>query len=310
MDPGRLRATLDSLRAGLERPFFTTSGISLVHEHDKLLVAVSGTLDALVRVDAGASRALSAVQSVFRPESDASHLRDLLSVLGKAWHKSVRSRLGSKVRVLREFLDDPAPDMLSILSCTTDENAHSDVLAWLLDPKKAKFVAPHSLAALVSTAGLEPQAAWQDALSLALRQSEISVRREYRVSGDWAVDDSENRIDLLVSGPDFVLAIENKIFSGEGDRQTERYWRLMQHIRRPLKGGIFLSPSGFSPRNANFKAVSYLDLVSCHLEAPSRESDGLRTGETIVLSGYIKTLASRILRTELRAACILEADDA
>jgi hypothetical protein len=38
--------------------------------------------------------------------------------------------------VLRRLLGDPAPDLLGVIRREDDENSHSDVLRWLLDPRE------------------------------------------------------------------------------------------------------------------------------------------------------------------------------
>jgi hypothetical protein len=122
-----------------------------------------------------------------------------------------------------------------------------------------------------------------------------------------------------MSSPRFVLAVENKVLAREHGEQTRRYWdwlsklapvstnpgqdqstkpgQFQSHLKF-LSAGLFLSPSGFPPASGHFKALSYLELLSCFLEdlraTPTRE-------EELVLSGYVKTLAAGILRSELRA---------
>ena len=84
----------------------------------------------------------------------------------------------------------------------------------------------------------------------------------------------------------------------EHGEQTRRYWDWLSRLPI-LRAGIFLSPSGFPPAADAFKALSYLELLSCLLEGPLHSTPA--AGELLVLSGYVKSLATGILRSELRA---------
>jgi hypothetical protein len=59
------------------------------------------------------------------------------------------------------------------------------------------------------------------------------------------------------------------------------------------------------PRSPAFKAMSYLELVSCLLEGAAAEP--LPANEAQILGGYLKTLYRRILNAELRNLIKMEA---
>jgi hypothetical protein len=149
---------------------------------------------------------------------------------------------------------------------------------------------------------LDPPAGQPDAWSARLRaaiQSEcLSVRREVVFGREWADEDSRDRLDVLITGPDFVLVIENKLWSPEHSGQTASYWRWL--ARQPvLAGGLLLSPAGEPPLTPGFTAVSYMDLLGCLLDGPAAGA-ALAAQEELVLASYLKTLAHHVLRTELR----------
>ena len=102
----------------------------------------------------------------------------------------------------------------------------------------------------------------------------------------------------MLSGPGFILAIENKVWSQEHSDQTNTYWAWMQPISG-RKGGLFLSPSGLTAACPDFKPISYLELVECLLEGAANESLG--QAEEIVLASYLKTLAREVIPVEMRA---------
>jgi hypothetical protein len=196
--------------------------------------------------------------------------------------------------LLRSLLSHSVPDLLHILGKTEEENTHSDIIRWFLDPREAKVIAPAALHGLVER--LRYPAKWHGVISAAIRQHALSVRREHAVQMEEVDGEDQGRIDLLISGPGFRMIIENKVGSDEHDNQTDRYWRWLER-QRGLTAGIFLSPVGFPARNANFKALSYTELLICLLEGPLQTHiEGI---EEAALASYVKTLAAGILRQEL-----------
>jgi hypothetical protein len=145
---------------------------------------------------------------------------------------------------------------------------------------------------------LDDPLVWVTEIRRAIDADSLSVHREYTIAYEWTDESRLDRIDIVISSPRFVLAVENKVWAREHSEQTRSYWDWLSRL--PVrKAGIFLSPSGFPPASDAFKAVSYLELLACFLEGllhstPTRE-------EQLVLSGYVKTLAAGILISELRA---------
>ena len=232
----------------------------------------------------------------FRSREDAERLRDFISTLRSAVWGRVETALGPrKLGVLRRLLTHPAPDILGVLGRANDENSHSEVLRWLLDPKDARGVAPSALRALVAT--LDDAQGWQQLVATAANHDSLSVRREYAFGREWATG-SLDRIDIVITGPGFVIAIENKVAAAEHDNQTHAYWEWLSSLQ-VRRAGFFLSPSGIAARCSSFRPLSYLDLLACLLEGPAVEAIG--PDEETVLAGYAKTLAKHVLRTELTA---------
>lgn len=118
------------------------------------------------------------------------------------------------------------------------------------------------------------------------------IAREFGDGDDLA------RVDITVSGPGFILAIENKVWSREHSDQTQTYWDWMEPMNC-LRGGLFLSPSGMAATCSEFKAISYLELVSCLIEGYSIAP--ISNSEEIVLASYLKTLGREIIQVEMRA---------
>jgi hypothetical protein len=299
VDAARLRDTLDRIRTGLEVPVRLHAGGD-VFVGDKPAVARS-LREILARLDATDFRArdpLAGLVREYQPGHQVASLTALVGELQAALRRRVAGALGErKLALVVKLLASPAPDLLRILGRDDDENSHSDLIAWLLTPHRAPVVAPRALHGLVEK--LDSPADWVAKIDRNVAKHLVSVRREVVIARALA-DDTDNlrRIDLLISGPDFVLAIENKVWSHEHTDQTSAYWEWLAPAKG-LRGGLLFSPSGLGASCPDFKAVSYLELVSLLLAGPLESA--MTPTEEIVLGSYLKTLARRILPIEMRA---------
>jgi hypothetical protein len=201
-----------------------------------------------------------------------------------------------RATVLRRLLDQAAPDILGVLGRENDEGSHSDIVRWLLDPREASELAPITLCSLVSH--FREREKWRKAIRDAVALGSLTVRRDVAIAGETAGDETDLSIDLVVSGPDFVIGIENEISVTERE-PSESSARWLAALPVSLRAGIFLTPSGTASRSSAFQSLSYLELVACLLEAPSAATISLR--EERVLAGYLQTLERRILRVEFGA---------
>ena len=296
----KLRETLDELRAALAAPPLlvrATTGETLVHDHKAIGESLRFVLDRLATVDLTATQALSGVVREFRSESLASHLRALFDDLERGLSSRVAGILGpTKIKTVGRLLTSPAPDVLRILGREHDENSHSDLIAWLLDPRRAPIVALHALRQLTSHLA-EPER-WATCLADAVADDSVSVRREFVIGRELAGADDLCRIDIAITGPGFILAIENKVWAREHNDQTRTYWRWLEGCRG-LRAGLLVSPSGIAAVSSEFQPLSYLHLVSALAEGPSRAA--ITASEEIVLASYLKTLARRTIPVEMRA---------
>ncbi len=300
VDAPRLRAMLDALRTALAATV-TPPGViaeTLLYDHkqlaDTLLLVLEGLERGELRRRFGAPQAPRGVE-----DPGLSKLLDVIvRDLRRAWHERTVTALGhERLAVLRRFLALPAPDWLGVLGRSNDENSHSAVLCWLLSPRTAPSIAPYALNAIVTQ--FDDPEEWKGALAVALKADALSVRREYVFGREWVGSNDLDRIDIVITAPQFTIAIENKTSASEHCAQTQTYWQWLQSLRG-LRGGIFLTPTGTGASCSAFRATSYLTLLRLLLEAPTRG----RIGETeeLVLAGYVKTLAASVLRTELRLA--------
>jgi hypothetical protein len=298
VDASALRDTLDRLRSALQSPVSVVRSAALGHDRTQITSSLRQILKSLEGVDWSARQVLSGFVREFRSETQLETLRDLLQGIQDGWRKRVLRVFGDdKLLALHKLLGSPSPDLLRILGREDDENSHSDLNAWLLMPRRAPTIAPFALRRLVSCFDNAPE--WHARIDSAVGGDLISVRREMLIARDLGDGDDLCRVDIVVSGPGFVLAIENKVWSYEHSDQTTTYWEWLAPMAC-LRGGLFLSPSGVTATCSNFSPVSYLDLVAALLEGPA--SRPITPTEEIILASYLKTLARYILPVEMRAA--------
>ncbi len=260
-------------------------------EYQHIAQRLRGLFDRLDGIDL-TGVPIGGVQS---PGYPAEQLRQLLDGLQRSLKAYVTNVLSAeKVELLFRLLSSGVPDMLHILGKSSDENAHSDLIAWLLDPRRAPKVARHALRRLALHL---PDEAWRSHFAEAVATESISIRREVVIAKDFEDASDLSRIDIVICSPKFMLAIENKIWSREHSDQTQTYWKWLQSMNG-LRGGILLSPSGMAASCPEFTSISYLELVSCLLEGATIEP--MTHGEEVLLTSYLKTLAREIAQVEMR----------
>jgi hypothetical protein len=312
IDAPNFRRFLDQLGLALRRPpSAKLSSLALGGDarrvSESLRLIANAARDTQVDVDT----ALAARPGSFSDSTQAARLAELVTELSGLWRVRVAMAIRPRrVTLLRSLLREPAPDFLGIIRKEHDENAHSDVLRWLLDPNTAPTIAPVALHALVSR--LPNKDEWRSALQAGLALRCIYVRREMVIGNDLKENENRDRIDLMIEGPGFVLGIENKVFADEHEGQTRSYTRWLRALGRTtfagnpkLVAGLFLSPSGGLAGSSLFSSLSYLELCACLLDVPAAD---LLTSERQVLAGYMKTLQGRILRAEFQALLHMEGE--
>jgi len=289
----QLRAALSGLGA-LDLAGLSVS-VQIAEQHRELAQRIGRTVEEIRKLNP--SQYVRAGEP-YHPPDQLAAVKHTVVELRRAWCERFEALFGrEKTLLLGRLLKSPVPDLLGILGYGDDENAHSDMLRWLLDHRTAPHVAPAALGALVSR--LEHPEEWKRRLREARTSDSMTVRREARIGHELVDVDALDRVDVILSGPDFVLAIENKVRSAEHDRQTWTYWTSLDSLPQGiLRGALFLTPTGLPAACPGFRPVSYLELVAFLLEGPL--VDDLEPHEEIALAGYLKTLANGLLGRELR----------
>lgn len=166
-----------------------------------------------------------------------------------------------------------APNMFSILQITKTEIRHSNFLAWLLSPKES-----HNLGSLFTKWFLREILSsdiinWANEFSIdSIDLNKVKIFREWK------------HIDILIVHDDFVIAIENKVYSSEHSNQLKRYKdKIIEAFPKKDKGFVFLTPDGVNPKDEadlkDYVPISF-DIIRSRIE--------------IILDVYEESLSDRV----------------
>lgn len=190
-------------------------------------------------------------------------------------------------------------DALELLGVSPSEETHSDILAWLLDPREKHLMGDFFLRSFLqeTNAVTTEQIRGKD-------WSNTEVRREWHN----VVDGDIGRLDILVLNVDnqFACAIENKVFSGEHSGQLTRYRKALERQHPTYhRTHVFLTRHGklaeLAEERKQWNPMDYRTIL--RLVEKTLEYWGGRGAEGVMafLRQYQKTLGRRIVpETETR----------
>ena len=172
------------------------------------------------------------------------------------------------------------------------EDVHSNVLAWLLDPRAnhgfGDCFLKHFVLAAGPPSGIEIAGDWSEAKS---QQEWPNV-----VDGQWGYLDI-----LLVNDKErFLCAIENKVSSSEHSEQLTRYRKALEE-RYPDydRHCVFLSPRGMLPyreeEQEHWTAVSYKAVLQSVEQAILNNVNPIKEDVRVFLQQYANTLRRNIV---------------
>ncbi len=170
----------------------------------------------------------------------------LLNIFARRHAEQRHTRLKAAEAFIAEFIQmrrslnldrEPRLNVFEQLSFGNNEVALSSLLAWLLNERSSHYHGNLFLSRLVALCKLPlPN----------------DILTDYRVTAEFG--GTESIVDIMVyRKPHFLLYIENKILSAEGDDQTHREFRDMRRIGAALgipsdrQFPIFLTPWGQPP---------------------------------------------------------------
>lgn len=186
-------------------------------------------------------------------------------------------------------------NIFDVLNIARNEIRHSNVLSWLLNPNGDHGLGDAILYNVLSEMLTNnPDSKFKQTKLLLLDLKTFDVKRE------------EEHIDLLLSSEKekFVIAIENKTFSGEHDNQLGRYMDYVQkhyHYFEALY--LFLTPHGDeSSDNDNWLSLSYESIYKSVSKAIA--SSHVKEDVKLFIEDYLAILRRDIMEDqELKSVC-------
>ena len=165
------------------------------------------------------------------------------------------------------------------------ELRHSNFLAYLLSPGRPHGLGTKPLVAVLRAVLEQLPAAERPVMTLELITGELD---------DAVVHRERDNIDLLIEAPSIklVVCVENKVDTGAGKGQLERYRTLVEgRYASWRKLYVFLTPAGADPGHAAYIAFSYA-LLAQVLEALAEEAP---SESAIIIRHYVQMLRRHIV---------------
>ena len=214
------------------------------------------------------------------------------------------------VDALKAFIDDNEDlerletildqfNLFESLGLVRQEIRHSAFLRWLLDPRETHGLGDYWLRQFlrqIIKAGEGMSGGFLSLFDLDdLNLGQAEVRKEWR-NIDLLILDQEHR---------FVCVIENKVDSGEGEGQLERYRHIVeQEFGDYKKAFVFLTISGDDPSDDSYIPVSYSDLVATIENALKRRESQLNDEIKLFIQQYVDMVRRHIVEdSEIQELC-------
>lgn len=182
-------------------------------------------------------------------------------------------------------------NVFDALGVARKEIRHSNFLAWLLDPGESHgqgdlFLKP-VLMDIFRHARQEGQPVPVSPVILDGAEIRgVEIRREWR------------NIDLLIAckEPAIVIAIENKVDSGEHSGQLERYEEIVRREYASIKPMfVYLTPSGQDASKENWTPYAYSDLHRVLMRVRNQAAGSLGADVGVFFDHYLNLIGSRFM---------------
>jgi uncharacterized protein YjfI (DUF2170 family) len=178
------------------------------------------------------------------------------------------------------------PNIFNALGVGHYEIRHSNFLAWLLDPG-----ANHGLQEIFLTRFLRDVFLDKRSKNNSLVKIPKLLKENILVHREW------NSIDVLIEFETTVIALENKIFSGEHNNQLKRYQKIIgEHFPEKNQIFIYLTPFGIqSSQQDVYIEYGYLQVATHLQDILSLYSESLNNSVQIYIKDYINNLKMNVM---------------
>ena len=202
-------------------------------------------------------------------------------------------------------------NIFDILGIVKTEIRHSNMLAWLFDPNESHglgdlFVRRFINCVIRNNAGIYDPGEWffidHDSVSVHREMYRRSARNGKRSFLDIVLFFSDKRKD---SDQKYLIAIENKIDSSEGEDQTTIYRELLEKEYGATHKHmyIYLTPSEEEPEDDAWATISYGPVQQILEEITEHYSDKMNETAGILVKNYLEIIRSNIMNDKLVELC-------
>ncbi|WP_028296274.1 PD-(D/E)XK nuclease family protein [Olivibacter sitiensis] len=206
---------------------------------------------------------------------------------------------------LRLGLKDP--NIFQILGIAGHEIRHSNFLAWLLDPNEG-----HGLGSIfiqkilreifiekeiiIENKPLESEVKYPELMADDINYNKVQIFREWKNISSKKLDS----IDILIKyEEEFIIAIENKFWSGEGEKQLSRYQEMVRECfpKEKTKHRFFayLTPEGMDASENEWVSLSYSSIVEFLKDIIELLDDSLSVHVKQYINDYLVILNREVM---------------
>ena len=182
-------------------------------------------------------------------------------------------------------------DVFDALRLHGDEQFHSNLLAWLLNPRGSHGLGDRFLRGFLAQVGARGVIRTADLPS-------TTVRREHYLEQEG----ESGRLDILIHNESakFLCAIENKVWAPESGNQLAWYRKVLAcHYPNHRVHRMFLTPRGMVPDNPgereHWKRMSYTEVLRLVEGAIAAEGNSVNEDVMAFLRQYAITLRRNIV---------------
>lgn len=182
------------------------------------------------------------------------------------------------------------PNIFDVLKVETNEVRHSNFVAWLLDPNGS-----HKLGNIFLKRFLRQVFASNKFSSVSSIDVEAFPLEKVQIQREW------KNIDILISSDEFVVCIENKIFSKEHSNQLNRYKNIIEeNFPNQIKTYVYLSPEGIpsETETESYEPLSYEFLADLIERVLSIHGDTFDDQVKTYLKDYAVTVRRDIMKND------------
>lgn len=194
------------------------------------------------------------------------------------------------------------PNIFEILKISSAEIRHSNFLSWLLDPTAGHGLGPLFLQKILRKVFSDDKSANYDEFYVdEINFNKIEIHREWKHHSSG----QRNSLDILIKHPEFIVAIENKIWSKDAVSQLKNYKEMIEECFPDYLGKcvyVYLTPEGSNTNDKeiakDYILLSYKTIIDFLKNLIEVYQGGISTAVTLYITDYITILSRELMGEE------------